>query len=64
MDGGDQRPVGSLAVTKRLMRDVETISALMDREGELFAERLKSAEAREAFMAFAERRPADFSKVA
>ncbi len=28
----------------------------MDKEGELFAARLQTAEAREAFMAFAERR--------
>jgi enoyl-CoA hydratase/carnithine racemase len=35
----------------------------MDREGAIFQERLKSAEAREAFAAFAERRQPDFSKV-
>lgn len=58
------RPLGALTVTKRLMRDAEKISALMDTEGALFAERLQTAEAREAFMAFAERRPPDFSKVA
>jgi len=58
-----KRPAGSLAVTKTLMRDVEAIAALMDREGELFGQRLRTAEAREAFMAFAERRAPDFSKV-
>jgi enoyl-CoA hydratase/carnithine racemase len=57
------RPAGSLAVTKTLMRDAEAIAALMDREGELFGQRLQTAEAREAFMAFAERRAPDFSKV-
>jgi len=58
-----KRPVGSLAVTKTLMRDAEIIATLMDREGELFGQRLQTAEAREAFMAFAERRAPDFSKV-
>jgi enoyl-CoA hydratase/carnithine racemase len=52
-----------LTATKSLMRDAEAISALMDKEGELFAARLRTAEAREAFMAFAERRAPDFSKV-
>jgi enoyl-CoA hydratase/carnithine racemase len=58
-----KRPLGALTVTKRLMRDAEAIAALMDKEGELFAQRLQTAEAREAFMAFAERRAPDFSKV-
>ena len=58
-----KRPVGALAITKTLMRDAEAISALMDKEGELFGQRLQTAEAREAFMAFAERRAPDFSKV-
>jgi enoyl-CoA hydratase/carnithine racemase len=58
-----KRPLGALTATKGLMRDAETIAALMDREGELFGQRLQTAEAREAFMAFAERRAPDFSKV-
>ena len=58
-----KRPLGALTVTKRLMRDAEAIADLMDKEGALFAERLQTAEAREAFMAFAERRAPDFSKV-
>lgn len=58
-----QRPLGALTATKALMRDAEAIGALMDKEGELFAARLQTAEAREAFMAFAERRAPDFSKV-
>jgi enoyl-CoA hydratase/carnithine racemase len=58
-----KRPLGALTATKSLMRDAEAISALMDREGELFGRRLQTAEAREAFMAFAERRAPDFSKV-
>lgn len=57
------RPLGALTTTKRLMRDAEKIAELMDTEGALFGERLKTAEAREAFMAFMERRPPDFSKV-
>lgn len=58
-----KRPLGALTVTKSLMRDAAAISALMDKESELFAARLQTAEAREAFMAFAERRAPDFSKV-
>ena len=45
------------------MRDAEKIAALMDTEGAEFAARLQTAEAREAFMAFAERRAPDFSQV-
>lgn len=58
-----KRPLGALTITKRLMRDAEKIAELMDAEGALFGERLKTAEAREAFMAFMERRPPDFTKV-
>jgi enoyl-CoA hydratase/carnithine racemase len=58
-----KRPLGALTITKRLMRDAEKIAELMDGEGALFGERLKTAEAREAFMAFMERRPPDFTKV-
>jgi len=57
-----RQPPAALAATKRLMRDAAAIAALMDREGAIFAEQLASAEAREAFAAFLERRPADFSK--
>lgn len=57
-----QKPVGSLVATKKLMRDSETIQARMKQESLVFGERLKSDEAREAFSAFAERRPPDFSK--
>ncbi|UTD29959.1 enoyl-CoA hydratase-related protein [Bradyrhizobium sp. WD16] len=59
-----RRPLGALAATKRLMRDAAVIGGQMDREGVIFQERLKSAEAREAFAAFAERRQPDFSKLA
>jgi enoyl-CoA hydratase/carnithine racemase len=59
-----KQPLGALTATKRLMRDAAAIAALMDKEGALFAERLGTAEAREAFTAFAERRPADFTRLA
>jgi enoyl-CoA hydratase/carnithine racemase len=58
------RPAGSLRLTKRLMRDAAKIWALMQEEGAHFDERLTSPEAREAFTAFFERRPPDFSKLA
>jgi enoyl-CoA hydratase/carnithine racemase len=58
------RPPGSLLYTKALMRNTATIFAQMDRESDLFKERLQTAEAREAFTAFAERRTPDFSKLA
>jgi enoyl-CoA hydratase/carnithine racemase len=58
------KPMGALAHTKALMRDATTIGAQMAREGEIFAQRLATAEAREAFSAFAERRAPDFRKLA
>jgi enoyl-CoA hydratase/carnithine racemase len=57
-------PAGSLAATKRLMRDPELLTAQIAAESAIFAERLATAEAREAFTAFAERRPPDFAKLA
>jgi enoyl-CoA hydratase/carnithine racemase len=57
-------PAGSLSATKRLMRNPAVLSAQIGAESQIFAERLKTAEAREAFTAFAERRAADFTKVA
>jgi enoyl-CoA hydratase/carnithine racemase len=59
-----KRPAGALKLTKKLMRDHERIAAQMAEESQLFKERLKTPEAREAFAAFAERRPPDFTKVA
>ena len=58
-----KRPLGALTITKRLVRDAEKIAELMVAGGALCGERLKTAEAREAFMAFMERRPPDFTKV-
>jgi enoyl-CoA hydratase/carnithine racemase len=59
-----KRPAGALSATKKLMRDQQRIAAQIAEEGQLFEERLKTPEAREAFAAFAERRPPDFAKVA
>jgi enoyl-CoA hydratase/carnithine racemase len=56
------KPPGALQATKQLMRNGEAIAAVMAREGEVFGKQLQSAEAAEAFKAFAERRPPDFSK--
>jgi enoyl-CoA hydratase/carnithine racemase len=58
-----KQPTGALAATKKMMRDAETILDRMQVEGEEFVARLTTAEAREAFLAFAERRPPDFTKV-
>ncbi|EIU5571795.1 enoyl-CoA hydratase [Pseudomonas aeruginosa] len=57
-----QKPIGALVATKKLMRDSASITARMDTEGVVFAERLRSEEAKEAFAAFAERRAPDFSR--
>ena len=46
--------------------EVERHRILLERiaeEGKVFAERLGSAEAKEAFAAFLEKRPADFTKL-
>lgn len=59
-----KRPPGALSHTKALMRDFEAIAARIDRESAIFKERLQTAEAREAFTAFAERRPPNFSSAA
>ena len=56
------KPPGALAATKLLMRDAEAIGAQMASEGAEFARRLQTAEAREAFMAFAQRRKPDYTR--
>jgi enoyl-CoA hydratase/carnithine racemase len=58
------RPLGAIVATKRLMRDKQRILGRMAEEGAVFAERLQTNEAREAFNAFAERRQPDFTKLA
>lgn len=57
------KPAGALKAIKELMRDTATITETIDRETRIFAERLKTPEAAEAFRAFAERRPPDFGKI-
>ncbi|MEC9433144.1 MAG: enoyl-CoA hydratase-related protein [Pseudomonadota bacterium] len=57
-----EKPLGALIATKKLMRDPAAALARMEVEGEVFARRLVSAEAKEAFAAFAERRKPDFRK--
>src|SRR6201988_1951060 len=59
-----KQPAGAISTTKRLMRNPEVLMAQIKAESEQFAARLKTVEAREAFAAFAERRPPDFLKVA
>src|SRR5678815_5628635 len=50
------RPFSAVARTKTLMRDSAVLIARMEAEGVYFAAQLASAEAREAFAAFAEKR--------
>jgi enoyl-CoA hydratase/carnithine racemase len=57
-----RQPIGSLSATKRLMRNAEAITVQIGVESAQFVERLGTDEAREAFMAFAQRRAPDFSK--
>lgn len=53
---------GAVQATKRLMRNAENIRTQMAIEGDIFAARLQSPEAKEAFMAFAQKRAPDFSQ--
>ena len=57
------RPASAVRLTKALMRDPAALAARMAIEGAHFAAQLKSAEAKEAFAAFAEKRAPDFSRV-
>ena len=58
------QPLGAIVATKKLMRDRERILARMAEESAVFGQRLQTEEAREAFRAFAERRPPEFTKLA
>src|SRR4051812_2828273 len=44
-----EKPLGAVIATKKLMRESEAILARMAQEGEVFGERLRTAEAREVF---------------
>ncbi len=55
------KPPRAMRETKRLMKDGAALDAAIRREADVFAERMVSAEAREAFRAFAEKRKPDFS---
>jgi enoyl-CoA hydratase/carnithine racemase len=57
-------PPGAVQDAKRLMKRAgkELIAQQMAAEGELFTQRLRSPEAREAFQAFFDKRRPDFSK--
>ena len=59
-----EKPAGALQACKRLMKrsSREQIEEAMKVEGEEFASRVRSAEAREAFTAFLEKRPPNFSR--
>ena len=57
-----QRAPGAVMATKRLMREGEKILTQLRTEGAIFGDRLKSAEAMEAFMAFQQKRAPDFSR--
>ncbi|HMB81783.1 MAG TPA: enoyl-CoA hydratase-related protein [Vicinamibacterales bacterium] len=56
------RPASAVRLTKALMRDPAALAARMEIEGTHFAAQLQSAEAKEAFAAFAEKRAPDFSR--
>jgi enoyl-CoA hydratase/carnithine racemase len=57
------RPPAAVALTKSLMRDPAALVERMAAEGVHFAAQLKSAEAREAFAAFAEKRAPNFASL-
>ena len=60
-----KKPPVALALCRKLLRgDVPATCERIDEEARIFAARLTSPEAREAFAAFLEKRAPDFSKVA
>jgi enoyl-CoA hydratase/carnithine racemase len=57
------RPPAAVRITKRLMRDADALAARMAAETVHFTAQLSSAEAREAFTAFREKRTPDFGRL-
>ncbi|MDX9997643.1 MAG: enoyl-CoA hydratase-related protein [Phenylobacterium sp.] len=57
------RPPSAVQITKALMRDPARLAARIEEEGRHFSAQLKTAEAREAFAAFREKRAPDFGKL-
>jgi enoyl-CoA hydratase/carnithine racemase len=55
-------PPAAVALTKKLMRDTPAVSQRITEELALFTAQLCSPEAAEAFTAFLQKRPADFSR--
>jgi enoyl-CoA hydratase/carnithine racemase len=60
-----EKPPAAVRLTKNLMKlsTAGLVEAAIDAESRLFADRLRSIEAREAFAAFLEKRRPDFSKL-
>jgi len=58
------KPSGALRASKRLMKraSIDQLRAAMKVENQEYVERLRSAEAKEAFSAFLEKRPPNFTK--
>jgi enoyl-CoA hydratase/carnithine racemase len=58
-----RKPPEALALCRKLLRrDMSAVCDRVDEEARIFAERLTSPEAREAFSAFLEKRSSDFGK--